>query len=72
MRYNEETGMEPRLMEEIQSCLAACKYDRFAMARLGGISTALHALTDKIWSCEKRDGRYVYVNEDGTECITAE
>ena len=53
MKYNEETSMDPRLMEEIQETLYTINHrlrswqnKQLARARLNGIATALHALTD--------------------------
>lgn len=78
MKYNDETSMEPRLQEEIQELLTTitvnfCSqvYDSNPLARLGGICTAIHALTGEIWtpSWDVRL-RYVLMNEDKTECIT--
>ena len=76
MRYNDETSMDPRLMEEIQETLYTINHrlrswqnKQLVRARLNGIATALHALTDEIWSVEVRDGETVFINEDGTECI---
>ena len=76
MKFNDETSMEPRLMEEIQETLFTINHrlrswqnKQLATARLNGIATALHALTDEIWSVEVREGETVFINEDETECI---
>ena len=76
MKFNEETSMEPRLMEEVQETLYTINHQyrswqnkQLARARLNGIATALYALSDEIWSIEVRDGETVFINEDGTECI---
>ena len=76
MKFNDETSMDPRLMEEIQETLYTINHrlrswqnKQLARARLNGIATALHALTDEIWSVEERDGETVFINEDETECI---
>ena len=78
MKYNNETSMDPHLQEEIRVCLQIATKNfwsqinnRNAMARLGGICTAIHALTGEVWTpswSEKM--QYVLMNEDGTECIT--
>ena len=76
MKFNDETGMDPRLMEEIQEALFTINHRgrswqsrQLATAKLSGIATALHALADEIWSVEIWDGETVFINEDGTECI---
>ena len=76
MKFNEETSMEPRLMEEVQEPLHTLNHQyrswqnkQLARARLNGIATALHALADEIWSVEIRDGETVFIKEDETECI---
>ena len=76
MKFNDETSMDPRLMEEIQETLYTINHrlrswqnKQLARARLNGIATALHALADEIWSVEIRDGVTVFINEDETECI---
>ena len=76
MKFNEETSIDPRLMEEVQETLYTINHrlrswqnKQLARARLNGIATALHALTDEIWSAEERDGETVFINEDETECI---
>ena len=76
MKFNDETSMDPRLMEEIQETLFTINHrlrswqnKQLARARLNGIATALHALTDEIWSVEERDGETVFINEDETEYI---
>ena len=76
MKCNEETSMEPRLMEEVQETLYTINHQyrswqnkQLARARLNGIATALHALSDEIWSVEVQDGEAVFINEDETECI---
>ena len=76
MKFNDETSMDPRLMEEIQETLYTINHrlrswqnKQLARARLNGIATALYALSDEIWSIEVRDGETVFINEDGTECI---
>ena len=76
MKFNDETSIEPRLMEEIQETLYTINHrlrswqnKQLARARLNGIATALYALSDEIWSIEVRDGETVFINEDGTECI---
>ena len=76
MRYNDETSMDPRLMEEIQETLYTINHrlrswqnKQLARARLNGIATALHALTDEIWSVEVKNGETVFINENETECI---
>ena len=70
MKYNDETSMNPLLQVEIQECLA--QPTPRALARLEGIATALHALTGECWSCVRWASGYVFVNEDETECISAE
>ena len=79
MKYNDETSMEMHLQKEIQACLLSAtghfqagKSDPIAMARLGGIATAIHALTGEIWNCELGTEGYIFINEDRTECICAE
>lgn len=79
MKYNNETSMEPHLQEEIQECLRQAiaywgrgKSNPIAMARLGGIATAIHALTGEIWNCEYGAEGYIFINEDRTECICVE
>ena len=79
MRFNDETSLDPRLVEEIQETLYTINHrlrswqsKQLARARLNGIATALHALTDGIWSVEARDGETLFINEDGTECIRPE
>ena len=76
MKINENTSMDPRLMEEIQETLYTINHllrtwqsKQLSRARLNGIATALHALTGEIWSVEVRDGETVFINEDETECI---
>ena len=76
MKFNEETSIDPRLMEEIQETLYTINHrlrswqnKQLARARLNGIATALYALSDEIWSIEVRDGETVFINEDETECI---
>ena len=76
MKFNDETSIEPRMMEAIQETLFTINHRRrswqnkqLARARLNGIAIALHALTDEIWSAEERDGETVFINEDETECI---
>ena len=76
MKFNDETSMDPRLMEEIQETLYTINHrlrswqsKQQAIARLNGIATALHAIADEIWSVEVRDGETVFINEDETECI---
>ena len=76
MKFNDETGRDPRLMEEIQEALftinrrgRSWQSRQLATAKLGGIATALHALADETWSVEIWDGETVFINEDGTECI---
>ena len=79
MKYNNETAMELRLQGEIQELLYDLNHHcnshhtrQLITARLNGIATALHALTGEIWSVEIENGEYVFINEDETECITAE
>ena len=76
MKFNEETSIDPRLMEEIQETLYTINHrlrswqkKQLDRARLNGIATALYALSDEIWSIEVRDGETVFINEDETECI---
>lgn len=73
MKYNDETSMEPRLQSEIQDCLLAATFgDRCAKARLGGIATALHALTGTQWNITLLASGYAFINDTETECICAE
>lgn len=76
MKFNEETSMDLRLMEEVQETLYTINHQygswqnkQLARAKLNGIATALHALSDEIWSVEIRDGETVFINEGETECI---
>lgn len=78
MRFNDETSLDPRLIEEIQETLFTINHrlrswqsKQLATARLNGIATALHALMGEIWSVEIWDGEMVFINEDDTECITS-
>ena len=78
MKFNDETSMEPHLMEEIQTLLGVItanfrsQIDNTApVARLGGICTAIHAFTGEVWTLNLDTQLwYVLVSEDETECIT--
>ena len=79
MKFNDETGMEPFLQEEIQERLTdlnlharTSQTRQVCLAGLNGIATALHALTGEVWSCERWPSGYVFVNESQTECISSE
>ena len=79
MRFNDETSLDPRLIEEIQETLFTINHPlrsgqskQLATARLNGIATALHALTNEIWSVDVWDGETIFINEDETECIRPE
>lgn len=79
MRFNDETSLDPRLVEEIRETLFTINHPlrsgqskQLATARLNGIATALHALIDEIWSVEVRNSETVFINEDETECIRPE
>ena len=77
MKFNNDTGMEPKLQNAVQELLHSLNLRlrgnspsrQMYVAQLNGIATALHALTDEIWSAEERDGETVFINEDETECI---
>ena len=68
MKYNEETSMNPYLIQEIQDCLGDLS-NPCAQARLGGIATALHAFTQGQWSLLETDDGPVFISEDLTEAI---
>ena len=73
MKYNEETGMELMLLQEIQAMLRYLNHDydpTFTRARykLAGIITALAALKDELWWIAKSKGKYVLLSEN--KCIT--
>ena len=80
MKYNNDTGMEPRLQHAVQELLhnlnlrlrGGSSTRQLYIAQLNGIATALHALTDEIWSVRIEKGEAVFINEDETECITVE
>ena len=75
MKFNEETSMEPRIYEVVQHLVDMIAEDRdsrcMARVKLDGVLTAIHALTDEVWTREridKLDITYV-ANEDDTERI---
>ena len=80
MKYNNDTGMEPKLQNAVQELLHRLNLNlrgnssarQLYIAQLNGIATALHALTDEIWCVRIENGKAVFINEDETECITAE
>ena len=78
VKYNDETQMEPMLQNAVQELLHRLNLQgnsstrHLFIAQLNGITTALHAITGVVWSVKVVNGKAVFINEDETECITAE
>ena len=80
MKYNNDTGMEPKLQNAVQELLHSLNLRlrgnspsrQMYVAQLNGIATALHALNGEIWSVRIENGEAFFINEDETECITVE
>ena len=80
MKFNNDTGMEPKLQNVVQELLHSLNLRlrgnspsrQMYVAQLNGIATALHALNGEIWSVRIENSEAVFINEDETECITVE